>query len=110
MISRSSSILRVAGLSKKYGGVIVADGLKLCLGASTCTGVIGPNGAGKTSLFNLIDGTVRPHSGRIFLNDVEITRLGRHQRARLGIARAFQIPQPFPALTVYENVLVAATF
>lgn len=109
-VRSSASTLRVTNLSKAYGEVVVADRIDLHLESGTCTGVIGPNGAGKTSLFNLLDGTVRPDAGQIFLNDIEITRVNRHQRARLGITRAFQVPQPFPAMTVYENVLVAATF
>ena len=72
--------------------------------------MIGPNGAGKSSVFNLIAGTVRADAGSIRFEGREIGRLSPHRRARLGIVRAFQIPQPFPHLTVYENVLAAASF
>ena len=103
-------VLEVAGLSKRYGEIVVADAVDLSVERGICLGVIGPNGAGKTSLFNLLDGSVRADAGRILLDGREVTRLARHRRARLGIARAYQIPQPFPDLTVFENVLVAATF
>jgi branched-chain amino acid transport system ATP-binding protein len=72
--------------------------------------MIGPNGAGKSSVFNLIAGTVEPDAGSIRFEGREVRRLAAHLRARLGIVRAFQIPQPFPHLTVYENVLAATSF
>ncbi len=106
----TGDLLRVEGLTKRYGGVVVADAVNLAVSPGRCIGVIGPNGAGKTSLFNLIDGSVRPDDGRVLLNGVDVTPLRRHRRTRLGIARAFQIPQPFPDLTLFENVLIAATF
>lgn len=103
-------VLRVEGLHKRFGQVTVADGIDLSVGAGTCLGIIGPNGAGKTTFFNLIDGSVAPDSGRILLEDKDVTSLPQYKRAQLGIARAYQIPQPFCDLTVYENVLIAATF
>jgi branched-chain amino acid transport system ATP-binding protein len=72
--------------------------------------MIGPNGAGKSSVFNLIAGTVEPDAGSIEFEGRQVRGLPAHLRARLGIVRAFQIPQPFPHLTVYENVLAAAAF
>src|SRR5262249_39132394 len=75
-----------------------------------CLGVIGPNGAGKSSVFNLIAGTVAPDAGAIWFDGRDVSRVPSHVRARLGIVRAFQIPQPFPHLTVYENVLAATSF
>jgi branched-chain amino acid transport system ATP-binding protein len=98
------------GLSKSFGAIKVADGLDFELGSGECLGVIGPNGAGKSSLLNLIVGLVRPQAGSIELDGREIVHLPPHQRARLGVGRAFQIPQPFPHLSVFENVLVAASF
>lgn len=103
-------LLKVEGLNKRYGSVTVADQLDLELDAGTCLGLIGPNGAGKTSLFHLLTGSAVADSGSIKFAGQDITRLPLYERARLGIARAFQIPQPFPDLTVYENVLVGATF
>src|SRR5262249_36421794 len=75
-----------------------------------CLGMIGPNGAGKSSVFNLIAGTIAPDGGTIRFDGRDLGRVPAHLRARRGIVRAFQIPQPFPHLTVYENVLAAASF
>ena len=105
-----SAVLKVEGLNKRYGEIVVADGLNFSVSKGTCLGVIGPNGAGKTSVFNLIDGAVKPDSGHIKLVGEDITSLARHRRARRGIARAYQVPPPFPDLTVFENVLVASTY
>jgi branched-chain amino acid transport system ATP-binding protein len=105
-----TKVLEVRGLRKSYGQVVVADDVSFDLAAAECLGVIGPNGAGKSSLFNLLTGTVAADRGSMRLCGRELTGLPVHTRARLGIARAFQIPQPFPHLTVYENVLAAATF
>ena len=104
------TLLEVERLSKRFGAIIVADGLAFSLGRGQCLGVIGPNGAGKSSLFNLIVGVVAPDAGSIRLDGREIIGARPHQRARLGIARAFQIPQPFPHLSIYENVLAAASY
>jgi branched-chain amino acid transport system ATP-binding protein len=103
-------VLRVSGLSKSFGVIKVADQLDFGVGSGECLGVIGPNGAGKSSVLNLIVGLLRPDRGAIVLDGQEVTQFPAHRRARLGIGRAFQIPQPFPHLSVYENVLVAATF
>jgi branched-chain amino acid transport system ATP-binding protein len=103
-------VLRVAGLCKSFGVIRVADDLDFELALGECLGVIGPNGAGKSSVLNLIVGLIRPDAGSISLDGLEITHVPAHRRARLGIGRAFQIPQPFPHLTAYENVLVAATY
>jgi branched-chain amino acid transport system ATP-binding protein len=102
-------ILELTKLSKAFGSVVVADNLDLAVDDGDALGIIGPNGAGKTSLFNLITGTLTPDSGSIRLSGRDITVLSPHMRARSGIARSFQIPQPFAALTVFENVLVGAT-
>jgi branched-chain amino acid transport system ATP-binding protein len=103
-------ILQLEKLSKAFGSVKVADEIDLQLPEGAALGVIGPNGAGKTSLFNLIAGALRPDSGVIRFEGVDIAGLPTSARARAGIARSFQIPKPFAAMTVYENLLVAATF
>lgn len=105
-----TGLLRVAGLSKSFGVIKVADNVEFELGSGECVGIIGPNGAGKSSLLNLIVGLVRADAGSIKLDGREMVDLAPHRRARLGIGRAFQIPQPFPHLSVYENVLVAACY
>ncbi|WP_028137921.1 ABC transporter ATP-binding protein [Bradyrhizobium japonicum] len=105
-----SEVLRVAGLRKSFGVIRVADDLDFAITLGECLGVIGPNGAGKSSVLNLIVGLIRPDGGSISLDGRDITHVPAHRRARLGVGRAFQIPQPFPHLTAYENVLVAATY
>lgn len=71
--------------------------------------MLGPNGAGKTSMFNLITGTLAPNAGRIEFEGRDITGLSAARRSREGIARSFQVPQPFAHMTVFENAMVAAT-
>ena len=97
-------------LTKRFGVVPVAVDVSFEVAIGECLGVIGPNGAGKTSLFNLLDGSLRPDSGRILLEGADVTDLPRHLRARAGVGRAFQIPKPFSGLSVYENVLAATSF
>lgn len=106
----SPPVLEVKELRKAYGEIVVADDVSFALASGECLGVIGPNGAGKSSLFNLLSGVAQPEHGSIRLAGQELIGLPAHARARLGIARAFQIPQPFVHLSVYENVLAAATF
>src|SRR5262252_2400072 len=103
-------VLRVAGPCKNFGIIRVADDLEFELALGECLGVIGPNGAGKSSVLNLIVGLITPVAGTLRLDGHDITKLPPHRRVRLGIGRAFQIPQPFPHLSVYENVLVAAAY
>ena len=105
-----AKLLQIAALSKSFGAIKVADEVDFELDVGECLGVIGPNGAGKSSLLNLIVGLVQADKGSIRLDDREVVGLPPHRRARLGIGRAFQIPQPFPHLSVYENVLVAANY
>ena len=109
-MSETAPLLELKSLEKRYGSVVVADSVSLSVPRGTCFGVVGPNGAGKTSLFHMIAGTVRPNGGRIFFEGRDITDVPAHARVSLGIMRAFQIPQPFPHLTVYENALMAACY
>jgi len=97
-------------VSMAFGSIIVADRIDLQVGDGEALGIIGPNGAGKSTLFNLITGVLQPHSGSICLDGRDILRDSPRQRCRKGIARAFQIPHPFEGLTVFENLLVAASF
>jgi branched-chain amino acid transport system ATP-binding protein len=105
-----TSVLALEGVSKSFGAVKVIDDLSFTLDVNELLGIIGPNGAGKTTLFNLISGDLRADAGRIHFLDQEITNLPPHVRCRRGIGRSYQIPQPFDGMTVFENVLVAATF
>jgi branched-chain amino acid transport system ATP-binding protein len=73
-------------------------------------GVLGPNGAGKTTMLNVISGDMPPSSGQVFFDGQDVTRLPAHRRCHLGLARTYQIPRPFTGMTVYENVLVGATY
>jgi branched-chain amino acid transport system ATP-binding protein len=103
-------ILALEGISKRFGAVVVANGIDLHLAEGEALGVIGPNGAGKTTLFGIATGTVAPDAGRVLLDGRDVTRLSPERRCRLGLARAFQIPQPFGGMTVFENLVVAAAF
>jgi ABC-type branched-subunit amino acid transport system ATPase component len=102
-----NEIVRIRGLSKRFGGVVVANAIDLDLIGGVIVGLIGPNGAGKTSLFNLIGGAVPADSGSIALDGGAIDNLPMHARARLGIARSWQHNRLFPSLTVLENVMLA---
>jgi branched-chain amino acid transport system ATP-binding protein len=88
------AILTLEKISKRFGAVVVADNIDLTLLRGEALGIIGPNGAGKTTLFGIVTGTVAPDE----------------HRCRMGIARSFQIPQPFGGMTVFENLVVAAAF
>ncbi|HEX9623042.1 MAG TPA: ATP-binding cassette domain-containing protein, partial [Streptosporangiaceae bacterium] len=102
-----TALLELAGVSKSFGRVVVADNLSLDVGAGELVGIVGPNGAGKSSLFGLIAGDLAPSSGEIAFAGAPVTRLDPDARCRLGIGRTFQVPKPFGAMTVFENVLVA---
>ncbi len=102
----TAPLLRLSGISKNFGGLQVLGDISFELGHGEIVGLIGPNGAGKTTLFEIVSGFIRPNNGTIHLGGKDVTRLPPHRRARLGIARTFQIVQPFLELSVLENVLV----
>jgi branched-chain amino acid transport system ATP-binding protein len=103
-------ILRFDRIAKRFGAVVVADAIDLALAEGEALGIIGPNGAGKTTLFGIASGTLAPDAGRVLFAGVDITHLAPDRRCRMGIARLFQIPQPFSGMTVFENLVVAAAF
>ena len=103
-------ILFFENISKRFGAVVVADGIDLAVEEGEALGIIGPNGAGKTTLFAIASGTVAPDAGRVIFAGEDITRLPPERRCRMGLARSFQIPQPFAKMTVFENLIVAAAF
>jgi branched-chain amino acid transport system ATP-binding protein len=105
-----TTILALEKISKRFGAVIVASEIDLTLGEGEALGIIGPNGAGKTTLFGIASGTVAPDRGRVIFAGADVTALAPERRCRLGMARTFQIPQPFGAMTVFENVVTAAAF
>ena len=101
-------ILTVEGLARRYGGVHAVDGASFTAATGSITGLIGPNGAGKSTVLGLVSGSVRLGAGRISFSGRDISSLPAHRRVRLGIARTFQLPREFRALTTIENLLVAA--
>jgi branched-chain amino acid transport system ATP-binding protein len=103
-------LLALREVSKAFGSLQVLDGLTLGVEAREAVGVIGPNGAGKTTALNVMAGRLRPDRGAVLFEDRDITALPAHARCRAGVALTHQIPHPFEAMTVFENVLVGATY
>jgi branched-chain amino acid transport system ATP-binding protein len=103
-------LLSLESVSKSFGSLAVIEGLSLAVAEGEALGVIGPNGAGKTTALNLMIGRLRPDRGTIRFAGQDVTRLPPHARCRAGIALTHQIPHPFEALSVFENVLVGASF
>lgn len=103
-------MLETVGLRKSFGGVLVIDDLSISVAEGEALGIVGPNGAGKTTWFNLITGAVHADAGKVVFDGKDITRQPRHERVRAGIGRTFQIPRPFVGMTVFENILVGATY
>lgn len=104
------ALLRVQSVSKSFDALKAIDNLSFEVSQGEALGILGPNGAGKSTLFNLITGDLPVSSGAIYFHDRELTRLPSYRRCRLGIGRSYQIPHPFSRMTVFENVLAAATF
>jgi branched-chain amino acid transport system ATP-binding protein len=101
----SAPLLRLAGLTRRYSGLVAVDEVDLAVREGSIHAVIGPNGAGKTTLFNLISGIVPPSEGRIEFLGRDVTALPPHRRAALGMGRTFQNIRVFGAMTVLENAL-----
>lgn len=102
--------MQLDGVSRRFGGLLALDRVSLEIGRGEILGLIGPNGAGKTTLVNVITGVHRATAGHIRFEGREVTAQRPYQAARAGIARTFQVVQPFPELTVLENVAAAALF
>jgi len=105
-----ADVLQLQNVGRRFGGLNAVQDVSLTVGAGEILGLIGPNGAGKTTLVNVITGVHRASSGRVLFEGRDITRLAPYQTARIGLARTFQIVQPFPDLTVRDNVAAAALF
>ncbi|SHG66557.1 ABC transporter ATP-binding protein [Marivita hallyeonensis] len=103
------SILSLKTVSKSFGSLKVTDDVSFEVPEGQALGIIGPNGAGKSTLFNLITGNLTADAGTIRFQDQDVTRVPAMQRCFAGVGRSFQIPQPFDHLTVFENLLVAAS-
>ena len=103
-------ILSIDKVSKHFGGLRAVNNVSFSLPARQIMGLMGPNGAGKTTLVNVICGFYKPDSGTIRFNGRDITRLPAHKVSHSGIARTYQIPQPFGELTVIQNIIVAAMY
>lgn len=103
------AMLSLSAVSKSFGSLKVTDDVSFEVPQGQALGIIGPNGAGKSTLFNLITGNLAPDAGRIFFDGRDVTRVPAMRRCLDGVGRSFQIPQPFAKLTVYENLVVAAT-
>lgn len=103
-------LLRLTSVTKRFGGLVAVDDLSFSLRKGEILGVIGPNGAGKSTMVNLISGFDSPSTGTIFYLGQDINRLPANRRTHLGIARTFQMTQPFKGLDVRENVMVGAFF
>jgi branched-chain amino acid transport system ATP-binding protein len=102
-------VLDARAIRKRFGALTVLDRVDFSVGPHEAVGIVGPNGAGKTTLFNILAGSLAPTDGVVHFRGRNITAASAARRARLGIARAHQVPRPFSGMTVFENVLVGAT-
>ncbi len=102
-------LLEGAGIDKHFGAFRVLRDVDFCAHAGEAVGIVGPNGAGKTTLFGVLAGSLLPSAGTVYFDRVDITASDAATRSRTGIGRTHQIPRPFTGMTVFENVLVAAT-
>lgn len=101
-------MLEVKDATMRFGGLTAVKQASLAVKEGSITGLIGPNGAGKTTLFSMTSGFLVPTEGRIHYLDQDITAMPTHQRAQRGLARTFQIVQPFAGLSTLENIVVGA--
>ncbi len=99
-------LLSIRDVHKGFGGFKAVDGISFDVPRGSIAGLIGPNGAGKTTLFNIISGLYSTDSGEVILDGVRLTGKAPHQVFGSGLARTFQIPRPFPAMTVLENLMI----
>jgi len=105
-----SLVLDVSNVTKRFSQLTALDHVSIQLNEGEILGLIGPNGSGKTTLINVVSGIIRPDSGKIKLNDMDITGIMPHRICHFGLNRTFQTPRPFPSLTVEENVLLALVY
>jgi branched-chain amino acid transport system ATP-binding protein len=101
-------VLAAEGVRKRFGALVVLDGVDFAVAERTAVGIVGPNGAGKTTLLDILAGAARPGGGGVRFRGADVTALGAARRCQLGIGRSHQVPRPFGAMTVFENVFVGA--
>jgi branched-chain amino acid transport system ATP-binding protein len=109
-VDSRTSLMQLSGVTKRFGGLVALNDVSFALMPGEIIGLIGPNGAGKTTLVNVITGMQQVDSGEILFQGTPIQRLPAYRIARRGIGRTFQIVQPFPRMTVLENVAAGAMF
>jgi branched-chain amino acid transport system ATP-binding protein len=102
----SEPLLRVAGVTKRFGGFTALERVDLAVAPGERLGLIGPNGSGKSTLVNCISGTLRNEEGSIHFAGHDLGREPPHTRVRLGLARSFQIPKPFASMSVLDNLRI----
>ena len=105
----ASPILVAHGIHKRFGALVVLDGIDFVVAPGEAIGIVGPNGAGKTTLLSVLSGAQLPNAGSVSFRGEDVTGLGAPLRCRRGLARTHQIPRPFSGMTVFENVYVAAS-
>ena len=101
-----TAILELAGVTRRFGGLVAAGNVTMSVAGGEIRGLIGPNGAGKTTLLNIIGGQLRPSSGKVIIAGRDVTNLRPDQRSALGVRRTFQNLKLFGEMTVLENVMV----
>ena len=101
-----SGLLEVSGLGKRFGGFVALEAVDLSIEAGERVGLIGPNGSGNSTFVNCLSGTLRNETGQVRFDGHMLNGLAAHRRTRLGLARSFQLPRPFPSLTVGENLRI----
>jgi branched-chain amino acid transport system ATP-binding protein len=104
-----TTVLSATGIHKRFGALVVLDGVNFTVDADKAVGIVGPNGAGKTTLLSVLSGAQPPNTGTISFRGADVTAMSAPQRCRLGLVRTHQIPQPFSGMTTFENVYVAAS-
>ena len=101
-------MLEVHGLTRRFGGLVAVNDLSFDVNEGEMVGLIGPNGSGKTTTFSMLSGALRPSAGTIAFNGERIEGLKANKVCRKGLARTFQVVQPFPDITATENVMIGA--
>ena len=102
--------ITLQNVNKSFGALQVINDIDLDVEQGVALGILGPNGAGKTTLLNLIAGDLPLSSGRVVFDGADVTNVPAEKRCHAGIGRTSQIPRPFTGMTVYENVLIGATY